>query len=64
MLEFNDDKCYEKIYFDNIDNIKIDSTDQRYILDESYHKVIAEWEHYAVLELFNLESFEATTKEV
>ena len=23
LLEFNDDKCYEKIYFDNIDNIKI-----------------------------------------
>ena len=48
----------------NIDNIKIDSTDQRYILDESYHKVIAEWEHYAVLELFNLENFDAKPKEI
>ena len=23
MLEFNDDKCYEKLYFDYVDNIKI-----------------------------------------
>lgn len=38
----------------NIDAIKIDSLDERFILDESYFKAIAEWEHYAVLELFNL----------
>ena len=38
----------------NIDNISISKLDERFILDESYYRVIGEWEHYAVLELFNL----------
>ncbi len=38
----------------NIDLIKIDDLDDRFMLDESYYKVIAEWEHYAVLSLFDL----------
>lgn len=41
----------------NIDNIKIDSLDERFIIDSSYSKVLAEWEHYAVLTLFNLTDF-------
>lgn len=41
----------------DIDEIGIDKLDKRFILDESYFKVIAEWEHYAALELFKLEGF-------
>lgn len=44
----------------NIDDIKISDLDERFILDESYYSVIAEWEHYAVLEFFNFEYFEIT----
>ena len=48
----------------NIDNIKIDLSDDRFMLDESYHKVIAEWEHYTVLELYDLANFEMSIDEV
>ncbi|MCK5073726.1 MAG: TIGR02147 family protein [Bacteriovoracaceae bacterium] len=41
----------------NIDDIKISEIEDRYILDESYYKVIAEWEHYAILDLFDLKNF-------
>jgi len=34
--------------------------DERYLLDESYFKVISEWEHYAVLELFDLHDFKVS----
>lgn len=34
--------------------------DKRFLLDESYYKVISEWEHYAVLELFELDGFEVS----
>ena len=44
----------------SIDDIKIAPLDQRFMLDESYYKVIAEWEHYAVLDLFDLNDFEAS----
>lgn len=44
----------------NIDDIKISDLDERFMLDESYYNVIAEWEHYAVLEFFNFEYFEIT----
>ncbi|MDD4973478.1 MAG: helix-turn-helix domain-containing protein [Bacteriovorax sp.] len=30
----------------NLDDIKINQNDDRFMLDESYAKVIAEWEHY------------------
>lgn len=46
----------------NIDNIKIDPLDERMILDESYYNIIAQWEHYAVLELFDLTDFLVTKK--
>jgi uncharacterized protein (TIGR02147 family) len=42
----------------NIDDIKIEKLDKRFILDESYFKAIAEWEHFAVLELYNLVHFD------
>lgn len=44
--------------------IKISEEDNRLVLDESYYKIIAEWEHYAVLELFNLEDFQRTKEDV
>ena len=43
----------------SIDDIKISPLDERFMLDDSYSKVIAEWEHYAVLELFEIKDFEA-----
>lgn len=44
----------------SLDDIKIAPLDQRFMLDDSYYRVIAEWEHYAVLDLFDLEDFEST----
>ncbi len=54
----------EKTYFmesllrvkTNIDNIAINRFDDRFMLDESYYRIIAEWEHFAVLELFEIAS--------
>ena len=48
----------------NIDNIDIGQLKDRFILDESYYRVIAEWEHYAVLELFSLKKFNVTIDSV
>lgn len=43
-----------------LDKITLNSNVDRFILDESYYKAIAEWEHYAVLELYELPDFEAS----
>lgn len=43
-----------------LDLIKIDPEDDRFILDESYSKVIAEWEHYAFLTILDLDNFVPT----
>lgn len=48
----------------NIDNIKIDPLDTRHIVDESNYKVLAEWEHFIVTDLFDLPLFEATITDV
>ena len=40
-----------------IDKIKIPDHDARYMLDESYFRAIAEWEHYAIYTLFDLDHF-------
>jgi uncharacterized protein (TIGR02147 family) len=48
----------------NIDNIKIDPLDTRYIVDDSNYKVIAEWEHFVVTDLFDLPDFKATTEDI
>jgi len=48
----------------SLDTIKVSAEDTRVILDDSYYRIIAEWEHYAVLELFSLENFNRTKEEV
>jgi uncharacterized protein (TIGR02147 family) len=47
-----------------LDSIKVSTEDSRILLDDSYYRIIAEWEHYAVLELFNLVDFNRTKEEV
>lgn len=47
-----------------LDQIKIAEIDERLLLDEAYFQIIAEWEHYAVLTLFDCEGFEPTFKEI
>ena len=34
------------------------------MLDESYSRVIAEWEHFAVLTLFDLTDFDVTVSSI
>lgn len=48
----------------NIDSITIEEEDNRFMLDDSYYKVIAEWEHYAVLSLYDIEDFRANAEEI
>lgn len=48
----------------NIDDIKIDPLDTRHMVDESNYKVIAEWEHFIVHDLFDVDGFVATTEEI
>jgi uncharacterized protein (TIGR02147 family) len=47
-----------------LDQIKISKDDQRLMLDESYASVIAEWEHFAVLTLLDLDKFKATRGQI
>ena len=48
-----------------IDSIRIPTSDERFILDdESHWKVIAEWEHYAVLSLYDIKGFDPTAGQV
>lgn len=56
---------FESLYKTKVklDGIKIDPDDTRFMLDESYFSVIAEWEHYAVLTLFDCRDFKATPAE-
>ena len=42
-----------------LDQIQV-KNEERFLLDESHHRIIAEWEHYAVLTLFDLSDFRAT----
>lgn len=48
----------------SLDDIKIDQNDERFMIDESYAKVIAEWEHYAVITLFDVDGFKANADEI
>ncbi len=48
----------------SLDDIKVSLEDDRFMIDESYAKVIAEWEHYAVLTLFDVTNFTAETSEI
>lgn len=47
-----------------LDSIKIDPSDNRFVLEQSQFKVIAEWEHYAILAMFNLASFQLNEETV
>ncbi|MGE3757115.1 MAG: DUF4423 domain-containing protein [Pseudobdellovibrionaceae bacterium] len=47
-----------------LDQIPIHTEDRRYLLDETYFQIIAEWEHYAVLTLFDCKEFEATQEDI
>ena len=47
-----------------IDDIKIDPVDTRFMLDESYHTVIAEWEHFVVETFLELDGIDPTVEEV
>lgn len=47
-----------------IDEIRIPEFDHRHIIDDTHFQVIAEWEHYTVLELFDINDFECTESEV
>lgn len=51
-------------YKASIDNIKLDLIDDRVFVDESCYNVIAEWEHYATLTLFDLPGFTPTAEEI
>ncbi len=46
----------------NIDEIEIPQLDERFMLDESYYQVISQWEHFAVLELFNLAEYDLSIR--
>ncbi len=48
----------------SLDAIKVSSNDERFMLDESYARIIAEWEHYAVLTLFDLKKFRPSITEI
>lgn len=48
----------------NIDSIEIDALDTRHIVDESNYKVISEWEHFIVIDLFDLPNFQRTTEDI
>jgi len=47
-----------------LDDITIPALDERHIIDDTHFQVIAEWEHYAVLELFDLTGFECNESEI
>jgi uncharacterized protein (TIGR02147 family) len=47
-----------------IDSIKIKPYNDNFIIDNSQYKVIAEWEHYAVLTLFDLSDFRPTPESI
>lgn len=49
----------------SLDRIRIPSIDDRAFLDEeTYFQVIAEWEHYAVLTLFDCDGFEPSVRSI
>lgn len=48
----------------NIDNIEIAPLDERHVVEETNYKVIAEWEHFIVLDLFDIPDFKGTTEDI
>lgn len=47
-----------------IDSIQIKNYNDNFIVDNSQFKIIAEWEHYAVLTLFDLTQFNPTIENI
>jgi uncharacterized protein (TIGR02147 family) len=47
-----------------LDQIRVGEDDRRFILDETYFQIIAEWEHFAVLALFDCADFKPNSDEV
>jgi uncharacterized protein (TIGR02147 family) len=47
-----------------LDEISIPQDQVRFMLDESHYKVLSEWEHFAVLSLFDIKGFKAEEKEI
>ena len=47
-----------------LDDLQIPENEERFMLDESHYKVIAEWEHFAALVLFDTSNFQGNEKEV
>ena len=47
-----------------LDDIKLDPFDTRYLVDESNYKVISEWEHFIVTDLFDIPDFQRTSNDV
>ena len=48
----------------SLSRIKVSEDHDRLLLDESYYKIIAEWEHFAVLELFHIREFKRTREDI
>ncbi len=46
------------------DSTKTGELDESFMKDESFYKVLAEWEHVAILELFNLHGFKGSLDEI
>lgn len=47
-----------------IDDIDISEVQKSFIVKRTHHKILAEWEHFAVTELFDLKGFEVNQKSV
>lgn len=48
----------------NIDHIEIEELDTRYVVDKANYEVLAQWEHFAVMEMFELSNFSVSLKSV
>jgi uncharacterized protein (TIGR02147 family) len=42
-----------------LDSIRVSNEMKNYLLDDKYHKIISEWEHYTFLQLLKLRNFQA-----
>jgi uncharacterized protein (TIGR02147 family) len=47
-----------------MDEIRIDQNDDRFILDETHFKVLAEWEHFALETMLEMTNFDATLPQI
>ena len=47
-----------------LDGIQVSRDEDRFILDETYFQIIAEWEHYAALMLFDCKGFDGSSNSI